>query len=227
MKTILIIGASRGLGLEFVRQYRHDGWDVIATHRRAVDGKKLAALGAETMALDTTDVKSIGAFASAIKPRSLDVAIYNAGVFGSRDSVAVAPTREVFDDVMHANVFGAMQLIPLIAPRLIKNKGTFAFISSRMGSIAGITAANGVVYRASKAALNAVVKAASIEYGTKGVNAFVMHPGWVKTDMGGADADITVDVSIAGMRNVIADAGKNASAHNGKFFDYTGAEIEW
>ena len=179
------------------------------------------------MVLDTTDVKSVAAFASAIKPRSLDVAIYNAGVFGSRDSVAVAPTREVFDEVMHANVFGAMQLIPLIAPRLIKNKGSFAFISSRMGSIAGISSANGVVYRASKAALNAVVKAASIEYGSKSVNAFVMHPGWVKTDMGGADADITVDVSIAGMRKVLADAGKSGSLHNGKFFDYTGAEIEW
>ena len=224
MKTILIIGASRGLGLEFVRQYRHHGWEVIATHRRAVDGKKLAALGAETMVLDTTDVKSIAAFAVAIKPRSLDVAIYNAGMFGSREAISVAPTREIFDDVMHTNVFGAMQLIPLVAPRLIKNKGIFAFLSSHMGSIAEMSGANSVTYRASKAALNAVVKAASIEYGAKGVSALVLHPGWVQTDMGGVGADITPAVSITGMRKVIANAGGN---ENGGFFDYTGKVIKW
>ena len=227
MKTILIIGASRGLGLEFVRQYRHDGWEVIATHRRAVDGKKLAALGAETLALDTTDAKSVAAFANAIKPTSLDVAIYNAGVFGPRESVSIAPSREAFDEVMHANVFGAMQLIPLVAPRLIKNKGSFAFISSRMGSIGGMSGANGVTYRASKAALNAVVRAASMEYGAKGISAFVMHPGWVQTAMGGADADITPEVSITGMRKVIADAAGHAKTHNGGFFDYTGEVIPW
>jgi len=227
LKTILIIGASRGLGLEFVRQYRHDGWEVIATHRRAVDGKKLAALGAETMVLDTTDMKSIAAFATAIKPRSLNVAIYNAGVFGPRESVAAAPALEAFDEVMHANVFGAMQLIPQIAPRLIKNKGVFAFVSSRMGSIAGMTSANGVTYRASKAALNAVVKAASLEYGPKGISALVMHPGWVQTDMGGKEADITPEVSITGMRQVIAAAGEHAATHNGGFFDYTGEKIAW
>jgi NAD(P)-dependent dehydrogenase (short-subunit alcohol dehydrogenase family) len=225
LKTILIIGASRGLGLEFVRQYRHDGWEVISTHRRAVDGKKLAALGAETLILDTTDVASIAAFVEALGKRSLDVAIYNAGVYGPREASVTAPTSiKDFDSVMHANVFGAMQLIPIVAPRLIKNKGTFAFISSMMGSIGGMSSPNGVIYRASKAALNAVVKAASLEYASKDIKAFVMHPGWVQTDMGGANADITPEVSITGMRKVIAGA---SAKHNGGFFNYTGEEIAW
>jgi NAD(P)-dependent dehydrogenase (short-subunit alcohol dehydrogenase family) len=225
MKTILIIGASRGLGLEFVRQYRHDGWEVIATHRRAVDGKKLAALGAETIVLDTTDVASIAAFTEALGKRSLDVAIYNAGVYGSHDASVTAPSsKEDFDGVMHANVFGAMQMIPLVAPRLIKNKGTFAFVSSMMGSISRMSGPNGVTYRASKAALNAVVKAASLEYASKDIKAFVMHPGWVQTDMGGANADITPEVSITGMRKVIAGA---TTKHNGGFFNYAGEEIAW
>ncbi len=225
MKTILIIGASRGLGLEFVRQYRHDGWEVIATHRRAVDDKKLAALGAETIVLDTTDVAYIAAFTESLGKRSLDVAIYNAGVYGPREASVTAPASlKDFDSVMHANVFGALQMIPIVAPRLIKNKGTFAFVSSMMGSIGGMTGPHGVTYRASKAALNAVVKAASFEYASKDINAFVMHPGWVQTDMGGDGADITPEVSITGMRKVIATA---TTKSNGGFFNYTGEEIAW
>ena len=225
MKTILIIGASRGLGLEFVRQYRHDGWEVIATHRRAVDGKKLAALGAEAIVLDTTDVASIDAFTESLGKRSLDVAIYNAGVYGPREASVTAPASlKDFDHVMHANVFGAMQIIPIVAPRLIKSKGTFAFVSSMMGSIGGMTGPHGVTYRASKAALNATVKAAALEYASKDIIAFVMHPGWVQTDMGGEGADITPEVSITGMRKVIASATKK---NNGAFFNYTGEEIAW
>jgi len=225
LKTILIIGASRGLGLEFVRQYRHEGCEVIATHRRAVDGKKLAALGAEAIVLDTTDVASIAAFTESLGKRSLDVAIYNAGVYGPREASVTAPASlKDFDNVMHANVFGAMQIIPSVAPRLVKSKGRFAFVSSMMGSIGGMTGPHGITYRASKAALNATVKAAALEYASKDIIAFVMHPGWVQTDMGGEGADITPEVSITGMRRVIASATKK---NNGGFFNYTGEEIAW
>jgi NAD(P)-dependent dehydrogenase (short-subunit alcohol dehydrogenase family) len=117
-----------------------------------------------------------------------------------------------------------MQAIPVVVPALLKSKGKFAFVTSRMGSISLMTSAVAPTYRASKAALNAVVKATSIEYGPQGVTAFVMHPGWVKTDMGGADADIEPAVSISGMRKVIADA---TSESNGKFFNYDGAELAW
>jgi NAD(P)-dependent dehydrogenase (short-subunit alcohol dehydrogenase family) len=110
MSTVLIIGASRGLGLEFVRQYRLDGWNVIATYRRAGDAKKLQALGATAIKLDTTSATSIAAFKEALGRKSIDVAIYNAGVYGSRANPSEPPTRKGFDEVMYANVWGAMQI---------------------------------------------------------------------------------------------------------------------
>jgi NAD(P)-dependent dehydrogenase (short-subunit alcohol dehydrogenase family) len=224
MSTVLIIGASRGLGLEFVRQYRLDGWHVIATHRRAGDAKKLQALGATAIKLDTTSATSIAAFTEALGRKSIDVAIYNAGVYGSRANPSEPPARKGFDEVMHANVWGAMQLIPVVAPRLAKSTGKFAFVSSIMGSVSMMQNTGGMTYRASKAALNSVVKCASIFYADKGITCFVMHPGWVQTDMGGKEADITPEVSIAGMRKVIAKANLKS---NGGFFNYTGETLAW
>jgi NAD(P)-dependent dehydrogenase (short-subunit alcohol dehydrogenase family) len=224
MKTALIIGGSRGLGFEFVRQYRQDGWKVIATYRRAADANKIEALGADAIKLDTTSVASLAAFKVALGRKSIDVAIYNAGVYGSRADPTEPPTRKGFDEVMHANVWGAMQLMPIVAPRLAKLKGKFALISSIMGSISRMQTTGGMTYRASKAALNSVVKCASIQYTPQGLTCFVMHPGWVQTDMGGENADITPAVSITGMRKVIASATLKS---NGGFFNYSGETIPW
>jgi NAD(P)-dependent dehydrogenase (short-subunit alcohol dehydrogenase family) len=224
MQSVLIIGASRGLGLEFVRQYRKAGWLTLGTCRSPEQDALLSAEGATAIRLDVSDPDSFLGLSRALAGSSIDVCIYNAGVFGSREGPSVAPSKAVFDQVMHANVFGAMQAIPVVAPALLKSRGKFAFISSRMGSIGLMASAVAPTYRASKAALNAVVKATSIEYGPQGVIAFVMHPGWVKTDMGGANADIEPAVSISGMRKVIADA---TSESNGRFFNYDGAELTW
>jgi NAD(P)-dependent dehydrogenase (short-subunit alcohol dehydrogenase family) len=224
MKSVLIIGASRGLGLEFVRQYRRDGWLTLGTCRSPEQDALLAAEGATAIRLDVTEPDGFANLARVLAGSSIDVCIYNAGVFGTRDGPSVTPSKEVFDQVMHANVYGPMQAIPVVAPALMKTKGKFAFVSSRMGSISLMASAIGPTYRASKAALNALVKATSIEYGPQGITSFVLHPGWVKTDMGGAEADIEPSVSIAGMRNVIAQA---TPATNGKFLNYDGAELSW
>ncbi len=224
MQSVLIIGASRGLGLEFVRQYRRDGWLTLGTCRSPEQDALLAAEGATAIRLDVADVDSFENLRRALDGSSIDVCIYNAGVGGSRDGPSVAPSKDLFNQVMHANVFGAMQAIPVVAPALMKARGKFAFISSRMGSIELMTTPCSTPYRASKAALNALVKAASLEYGPQGITSFVMHPGWVKTDMGGADADIEPAVSIAGMRRVIANATAEA---NGKFYNYDGSPLAW
>jgi NAD(P)-dependent dehydrogenase (short-subunit alcohol dehydrogenase family) len=224
MKSVLIIGASRGLGLEFVRQYRKGSWLTLGTCRSPEQDALLTAEGATALRLDVADPDGFQNLAKALEGRSLDVCVFNAGVYGPNASVAVSPTRDEFDQVMHANVYGAMQAIPAVAPALARAGGKFAFVTSRMGSIAGIASANAPTYRASKAALNAVVKCAALEYGPKGVTCFVMHPGWVKTDMGGANADIDPATSISGMRKVIASANESA---NGKFFNYDGSSIAW
>ncbi len=224
MQSVLIIGASRGLGLEFVRQYRQDGWLTLGTCRSPEQDALLAAVGATAIRLDVTEADSFVNLTNALAGTSIDVCIYNAGVSGPKGGPASAPTRDEFDDVMHANVFGAMRAIPVVAPALIKSHGKFVFISSRMGSIELMSGPNACVYRASKAALNAVVKATALEYGPKGMTALVMHPGWVKTDMGGSNADIDPTVSIAGMRKVIAGAD---SDDNGKFLNYDGSPLKW
>lgn len=224
MKSVLIIGASRGLGLEFVRQYRADGWLTLGTCRSAEQDALLANAGATALRLDVRDENGFANLAKALAGASIDVCIYNSGVLGPRNTGAVPCSEAEFDAVMHTNVLGALRAIPVVAPSLVKTKGTFAFISSRMGSIALQASAGRVLYRASKAALNVVMKTASLEWGPQGVNCISLHPGWVKTDMGGREADIDPATSIAGMRKVIAGVGADA---NGRFFDYTGEELAW
>ena len=224
MKSVLIIGASRGLGLEFVRQYRADGWLTLGTCRSPEQDALLASVGATALRLDVNDENSFGNLEKALNGTSIDVCIYNAGVLGPKNEGAVPCPESEFDAVMRTNVLGAMRAIPLVAPALVKSKGTLAFLSSRMGSIGLQTSASRVTYRASKAALNMVIHTAALEWGPQGVNCISLHPGWVKTDMGGSDADIEPSVSINGMRKVIAAANPGA---NGKFFDYTGKELSW
>jgi NAD(P)-dependent dehydrogenase (short-subunit alcohol dehydrogenase family) len=227
MKTALIIGASRGLGLEFVTQYLAAGWRVIATARKHDGVKQLAALGASAHQLDVLSPADFLALTAALKDTAVDVAIYNAGIFGAATTALQAIAKAEFDAVMHANVWGAMNALPAIAPAVARASGVFAFVSSTMGSIAKMSGPNAVVYRASKSALNAVVKAASLELAASDVTSFVLHPGWVKTDMGGPNADIAAVESVTGMRAVIAAAQQNGAAFNGGFFDYAGTALPW
>ncbi len=224
MKSVLIIGASRGLGLEFVRQYRADGWLTLGTCRSPEQDALLSSVGATALRLDVCDESTFPNLSRALDGASIDVCVYNAGVTGARGQGALTPAESDFDNVMRTNVLGALRAIPLVAPALAKSKGTFAFISSRMGSIGLQTTTSSVLYRASKAALNSVIKTASLEWGPQGVNCISLHPGWVKTDMGGSEADIEPSVSIAGMRKVIGRANADS---NGRFFDYTGEELKW
>lgn len=226
MKSVLIIGASRGLGLEFVRQYRADGWLTLGTCRSPEQDALLSSVGATALRLDVGDENSFGNLAKALDGVSIDVCIYNAGVLGPRSEGAIAPPESEFDQVMRTNVLGAMRSIPLVAPALVKTHGTFVFLSSIMGSVGMQQSTSCITYRASKAALNSVVKTASLEWGPKGVNCISLHPGWVKTDMGGTEAEIEPAASIAGMRKVIARANGNTNS-NGRFFDYTGEELKW
>ncbi|MFN9480604.1 MAG: SDR family oxidoreductase [Betaproteobacteria bacterium] len=221
MPTVLILGASRGIGLEFVRQYAADGWRVHATARGDADLQALRALGAQTHRLEATAAADWPALAAALAGERLDLAIYNAGVFGSRSGSAEPPSREEFDAVMQSNVFGAMHALAALAPQIEASGGTLAFVTSQMGSIADAASSYGWVYRASKAALNMAVHSAARE---RRCTLLLLHPGWVRTDMGGANATLDVATSVAGLRRVIAGA---TTADNGKFFNYTGKELPW
>jgi NAD(P)-dependent dehydrogenase (short-subunit alcohol dehydrogenase family) len=155
---------------------------------------------------------------------SLDVAIFCAGIYGPRTQGLEAATEAEFDAVMRTNVFAAMRLAPLAAPALAPAKGKLAVISSRMASIGIRSAPTGWLYRASKAALNSALKDMSLVLGPQGVTCVTFHPGWVRTDMGGAGADIDVATSARGIRGTLAALQPD---QNGSFLNYDGAVIPW
>lgn len=223
MPRVLITGAGRGIGLEFARQYRAAGSGVVATCRSAEAAAALKALGCETAIVDMTDAAAIDSFAAGIPARSLDVAVLNAGTAGQRTGVLEPTAPEDFDTVMRTNVFGPMRLMAALADRMAKG-GRIAAISSRMGSLGCTANGRSALYRASKAALNAVARAASFELASRGVIVVVLSPGWVKTDMGGAQADVDPATSVAGMRAAIE---RTSAADSGRFVDYAEAAIVW
>jgi NAD(P)-dependent dehydrogenase (short-subunit alcohol dehydrogenase family) len=225
MPTALVLGASRGLGLEFTRQYLAVGWTVFATHRSEDDRIRLRDLGANTLRLDVMQVADVAGIAWQLDGERLDVAVMNAGVYGPRTSSPRQPPGDAdFDTVMRTNVLAAMRIVPVVAPLLAPARGTLAFVSSRMGSIAEAGAAYGMLYRVSKAAVNMVAKLAHVEHAPLGVRVLSLHPGWVRTDMGGPNADVAVSDSIAGLRRVIADTG---AFPGGCFYDYRGQSLAW
>ncbi|MCI3207536.1 MULTISPECIES: SDR family oxidoreductase [Pandoraea] len=225
MKTALIIGASRGIGMEFVRQYREDGWQVFATARSDDALAALRELGAQALKLDVSRVESLSGLSWQLDGVELDVAIYNAGVNSERTTGLAPITQAEFDRVFHTNVLGAMQVAPLVLPFVEAAGGAFGFLSSRMGSVALMESNGSWLYRASKAAVNSVVKAVSLE--AQRATCVAMHPGWVRTDMGGENADIDVQTSVTGMRRVLARAPGQRATHNGGFYNYDGNALTW
>lgn len=222
MPTALIIGASRGIGHELARQYRADGWRVIATARQQADLDELARLGAEPHALDVTGLEAIAGLGWKLDDEKLDAAWLVAGLYGPRHDGF--PTQDEFDAVMHTNVLAAMRLLPIVAPLLTSTRGKLGVLSSRMGSIGGRSHPNASLYRASKAALNSVLRDTALAYGPQGATCIAFHPGWVQTDMGGAGADIPVEQSVRDLRATLANARPEA---NGSFLNHDGSPIPW
>ena len=200
MSTVLIIGASRGIGLALARQYAAAGDRVIATARSDDDLRTLRELGAQALRVDVADPASISGLAWQLDGEKIDIALYVAGVTSHGDATE-PPTSEAYDTVMHTNVLGAMQAIPQVAP-LLASGGRFGFVSSVMGRIATVDNSRAWVYRTSKAALNMAVVSAQSAW----PNAMMvcLHPGWVQTDMGGGAAPVTPEASATGLRRVMA-----------------------
>ncbi len=220
--NVIVIGASRGIGLEFVRQYREAGAAVTATARSDEGLARIEALGAKALRVDVATAAGASALAWPIDGEAFDLAIVNAGVYGPRTAGLQAPTLAEFDAVMHTNVLGAMRVLPLLAEALAP-QARLAVISSRMGSIGLRSNPSGWLYRASKAALNSVLKDVSLVLGDRAI-AVALHPGWVRTDMGGAGADLDVAEAVATMRRTLAAL---APADSGGFFNHDGQPLAW
>jgi NAD(P)-dependent dehydrogenase (short-subunit alcohol dehydrogenase family) len=222
MATALIIGASRGIGKELAIQYLADGWRVIATARKAADCDALTELGAEAHQLDVTNVEACAAIGWKLDGEQLEVAVLNAGVYGPRHDGF--PLQTDFDQVMHTNVLAAMRLLPIIAPMVCAARGKLAVLSSRMGSLSERNSPHGSLYRASKAALNSVLIDTALLFGKQGATCVAFHPGWVRTEMGGAGADLPVEQSAAGIRATLAGLPASERA---VYRNYDGTPIAW
>lgn len=232
--SLLITGASRGLGLEFTRQYLEAGDNVIATVRAASDQTPLQALKARfgdqltLVTLDVTDQQSIKALAQQLPNQPIDILINNAGIYGPKNEREYLANLELelWQDILVTNTISPLLVTSALLPNL--RTGTLKkviFISSAYASITTAKATNGSYYYASsKAGLNMTVKKLSDELADEGFTCVAISPGWVKTDMGGQAADLTPEESITRVRTII---DRLTPDDNGRFFGSQGHEMPW
>jgi NAD(P)-dependent dehydrogenase (short-subunit alcohol dehydrogenase family) len=223
-RTVLVTGANRGLGLEFVRQLRAAGATVIGTARNPEDASELAALGARVEQLDVTDPESVAALAARLGSTALDALFNNAGWFGCRDGFTECDPDVALREY-EVNCLGPLRVTQVLVPAL--RAGDLKLVmnmSSGLGSIANNGRGTSVGYRASKAALNMVTATIAAELADEGFVCVSLSPGWVRTDMGGPNANLSPEESVAGMLGVLAGLERS---DNGRFYAHDGAELPW
>jgi NAD(P)-dependent dehydrogenase (short-subunit alcohol dehydrogenase family) len=222
MSTILVTGAGRGLGLELAAQYAKEGWQVIGTVRDDAGKKRLEQAGAEAHVVDVTDFRKVGALATNLKGRALDILFCNAGIIGKRGMALGSFDYASWEEVMRVNVLGAAAVAEALVDNVAASeKKIIAMMSSRLGSI---TESSGMTlpYGTSKAALNMLVKGLASTLAARGIKVVALSPGWVRTDMGGEGAALAPQTSVRGLRNVLAGL-----KDSGRFYSYDGSPIPW
>lgn len=230
-RTALVTGASRGLGLEFVRQLLARGDAVVATCRRPAEAPELIALGNDqpsrlrVLPLDVTDAPSRAALLEALGAgASLDLLVQNAGVL-DRDERLGALNPATFREAFETNALGPLMLAEALMPRLrAGHRPTVAFLSSQLGSIARTTRFYTPSYAMAKAALNMAARLLAEPLHDAGIAGVLLHPGWVRTAMGGAQAPLEPPEAVAGLLAVIDTLPRDGAM---RFLDYRGEELPW
>ena len=227
MPTVLVTGANRGLGLEFARQYAADKWRVIATSRALDKAGALKALGAGVTVypLDVADLAAVAALGRELAGEAIDVAIANAGIYGPGElrPEAVAANAEAWAQTFRVNTMAPLALAGAVLGPLARGaERKLIAITSQLGSIGNNNEGGMYAYRSAKAALNAAWRSLALDHSELIVT--VLHPGWVRTDMGGRSAPLSPEESVTGMRRVIAKLRK---ADSGGFIGYDGSKIPW
>jgi NAD(P)-dependent dehydrogenase (short-subunit alcohol dehydrogenase family) len=223
MPDILIVGASRGIGLGLAREFAERGWSVTATVRDAARADALEALEVAIETVDIADAASAAALAERLGGRSFDAVIINAGVSGPQ-ATPKAVEHDAFAGLFVTNALAPVRLAEMLV-RLVKpGSGVIGFMTSQLGSVANNTGGGMELYRASKAALNSFTRSFSARHRDKGLSILSLHPGWVKTDMGGPGADIDVATSVKGLADVVEKA---IGAHQEAYLDYAGNALPW
>jgi NAD(P)-dependent dehydrogenase (short-subunit alcohol dehydrogenase family) len=239
MPTILVTGANRGLGLEMVRQYAAEGWNVFACCRNpdaAASLKELAATAINHVsieALDIEDHSSIDSLAGRLQGVPIDVLLNNAGNFGAKPladyGLQSSPFgKSDFRDWMKLfwiNCIAPMKMAEAFIENVAaSNQRKIVSVTSIAASMTKNVTGDYYSYRSSKAALNAVARSMAIDLKQRRIIVIPLHPGWVRTDMGSAKASLDVKTSVSGQRSVIESLTLD---HSGRFFSYDGSELPW
>ena len=224
-RTVLVTGAGRGLGLALAHRFATLGLHVIATCRDVEKSAKLLPQGVEVVALDLAEPASIDRLAGELQGRVIDYVVNNAAVRGNTEGLA-ALSRDDFLEVMSINALAPLLIVRAFLPHLrLGQRRVVANISSRVGSMTeGYDSDGDYAYRCSKAALNMATVKLAKDYHDEGLTVLALHPGWVKTDMGGNDAEVSPEESAVGLVKLILSAEQDCS---GSFRNYDGTSISW
>jgi NAD(P)-dependent dehydrogenase (short-subunit alcohol dehydrogenase family) len=232
MPTILITGTNRGIGLELTQQYAADGWRIYACCRNPETADALNALAAQydgkvtVHQLDTCNDEQRRALASELAGIPIDILFNNAGMYGNWDYQSFGSSdRNEWLNTLDANVIAPMQMMETFADNVAASEQKLiANMSSKMGSMQDNGSGGSYIYRSSKAALNAVCVSAAKNLAPRGIKVAVLHPGWVRTDMGGENGELSVEESASALRRNLASMTDDDS---GRFMDIDGSTIPW
>ncbi len=226
MKTALITGANRGIGLEFAQQLKEQGYYILGACRHPENAPELCALADEVFQLDVTNDTDITALKQKLGNRPIDLLINNAGTSGEQGVTVGNVDRANFMNVLNVNCIGVVKLSDALLPNLEASEDkSILVISSHMGSISDNERGRSYAYRASKSALHCVMRSFAIDVEDKGIKVMLIHPGWVKTAMGGPDALVDVHTSVAGMLTQAEQHFSESHAEVLRRFD--GDTIDW
>ncbi len=229
MPTVLVTGANRGLGLEFCKQYAGKGWKVIACCRypeHAIELNSIAGqYSLQIEALDVANFDQIDTLSKKLSNCVIDVLINNAGIYGDRGNDFGHLSYTEWLNSLTINTLAPVKIVEAFLPQIKQgHKKLIVSISSLMGSIADNGSGGSILYRSSKAALNASMKSLSIDLKRHAIGVLILHPGWVQTDMGGVNALIDTKTSVGGMCAVIDGFNLNLT---GCFINYDGKALPW
>ena len=228
MGIVFITGANRGLGLEFVKEFTEKKYEVIATCRDLKSSSDLSALAKSNLTiqlhqLDVSNTKNIQELANKLQDKPIDVLINNAGIY--RSGIFNSVNKDSWVESFITNTIGPYEVIEHFLPNILKGRERkVVSITSKMGSIDDNTSGGSYIYRSSKTALNSMMRSLTHDLKSHNIATMTLHPGWVRTDMGGPGGWIDVKESVSGMIDQIS----NLSLQNtGQYIDYAGKIIKW
>jgi NAD(P)-dependent dehydrogenase (short-subunit alcohol dehydrogenase family) len=230
MKTVLITGVGRGIGLKLVEEFLKRGYAVIGTVRDDAGKQRAeqtaAALGkaVETHIVELTEQASVERLRSALADRTIDILINNAGIRGENDQTYISLDLDEWLNILQVNTIAPMRVTLALLPNLLQaEQAKIVTISSAMGSMAR-ERNDAIAYRSSKTAVNKAMQCLAVDLRPKQVGVYLMHPGWVRTDMGGPEGEVSAEQSASGLADTIVNFDLDDS---GTFWNYDGEALEW